>query len=85
MCTCCSHKFKANSNSTLLIGDGEIEQKYLNKKEAEQLIKKSTSLRNSHVASYRQIDFTNTSNAEEEYEEEEEEDEEDCDVSAWDC
>jgi len=38
--------------------------------------RKSTSLRNSHVARYAPVDFTNMSSAEEEYEEEEEEDEE---------
>jgi hypothetical protein len=59
----------------LLIGDGEFEQKYLNKKEQERLKNRTQSLRHSHVAHYRPRGFSENSKEEEVNEEEEEEEE----------
>lgn len=76
ICTCCSHKFKSNSNLTLLLGDGEIEQRYLNKQEHERFKQRSASMRFSHPSNHQNYDFQeNSKELEEEYEEEEEEDE----------
>lgn len=73
ICTCCSYKFKSKTSSTLRIGDGEIEQRYLNKHE-ELLYQQRLSIqRTSHPAPHQ--DFDSYENSKEEYEEEDEEEE----------
>lgn len=51
VCTCCNFTFKSNANSILRIQNGEIEQRYLNKREQSCMSKKRSNPTRSNRAS----------------------------------
>lgn len=74
ICTCCGFIFKSNANSVLLIQNGEIEQRYLNKQEQERLKMRIKSAKKSMPSNLQHYNGSDEENDKEEEEEEEEDD-----------